>query len=64
MGRQPAGRSGAEELRARAIAWAERTCAEQDVPVKLSDPLALAKVAELLAQGRQTGSSRESSKRL
>jgi hypothetical protein len=64
MGRQPAGRSGADDLKARAIAWVERTCADQDVPVKLSDPLALAKVAELLAQGRQTGSSRESSKRL
>ena len=64
MGRLPAGRSGAEELRARALAWVERTCAEQDVPVKLSDPLLLAKVAELLAQGRQSGVSRDSSKRL
>ena len=64
MGRQPAGRSGADDLRARAIAWVERTCADQNVPVKLSDPLLLAKVAELLAQGRQTGVSRDSSKRL
>ena len=64
MGRQPAGRSGTEDLKARAIAWVERACADQDVPVKLSDPLALAKVAELLAQGRKTGSSRDSSKRL
>jgi hypothetical protein len=46
------------------VAWVERTCAEQGVPVKLSDPLVLAKVAELLAQGRQTGVRRESSKRL
>jgi hypothetical protein len=46
------------------VAWVERTCAEQKVPVKLSDPLLLAKVAELLAQGRQTGSNRDSSKRL
>jgi hypothetical protein len=42
----------------------ERTCAEQDVPVKLSDPVALDKVAELLAQGRQAGVRRDSSKRL
>lgn len=64
MGRPPAGRSGTEELKARAVAWVERTCMDQNVPVKLSDPLALAKVAELLAQGRQTGVSRDSSKRL
>lgn len=64
MGRQPAGRSGADDLKARAIAWVEQACADQGVPVKLSDPLALEKVAELLAQGRKTGSSRDSSKRL
>ena len=64
MGRQPAGRSGTDDLKARAIAWVEQACVEQDVPVKLSDPLALAQVAELLAQGRKTGSSRDSSKRL
>jgi hypothetical protein len=64
VGRLPAGRSGADDLRARAVAWVERTCADQNVPVKLSDPLLLAKVAELLAQGRQTGVSRDSSKRL
>jgi hypothetical protein len=46
------------------MAWVERTCADQNVPVKLSDPLALEKVAELLAQGRQTGDKRASSKRL
>ena len=64
MGRQPAGRSGANDLHARAVAWVERACADQGVPVKLSDPLLLEKVAELLAQGRKTGSSRDSSKRL
>jgi hypothetical protein len=64
VGRPPAGRSGADDLRARAIAWVERTCADQNVPVKLSDPLLLAKVAELLVQGRQTGVRRDSSKRL
>ena len=46
------------------MAWVERTCADQNVPVKLSDPLALAKVAEILAQRRQAGVSRDSSKRL
>ena len=64
MGRQPAGRSGTDDLKARAIAWVEQACAEQNVPVKLSDPLALARIAELLAHGRKTGSSRDSSKRL
>jgi hypothetical protein len=62
--RPPAGRSGTDDLKARAVAWVEATCADQHVPVKLSDPVALAKVAELLAQGCQTGVSRESSKRL
>jgi len=64
VGRPPAGRSGTDELKARAIAWVERTCMDQGVPVKLSDPVALAKIAEILAQGRQTGVSRDSSKRL
>lgn len=64
MGRLPAGRSGTDDLQARAIAWVERACADQNVPVKVSDPLVLAKVGELLAQGRKTGCSRDSSKRL
>jgi hypothetical protein len=64
MGRRPAGRSGADDLKARAIAWVEQACAAQGVPVKVVDPLALARVAELLAQGRKSGSSRDSSKRL
>lgn len=64
MGRQPAGRSGTDDLKARAIAWVERHCAEQGVPVKLSDPVALAQIAEILAQGRTTVVSRDSSKRL
>jgi hypothetical protein len=46
------------------VAWVEATCAEQGVPVKLSDPVALDKVAEILAQRRQAGVSRDSSKRL
>jgi hypothetical protein len=65
VGRPPAGPSGtSEDLKARAIAWVERHCADQNVPVKLSDPLALEKVAEILAQGRKRGVKRDSSKRL
>ena len=67
MGRPPAGRSGADDLRARAQACAERSCLDQGLPVKVTDRRVLAEVAELLgltAQSRQTGRSRESSKRL
>ena len=65
MGRPPAGRSGTDgDLKARAIAWTEHHCADQNVPVKLSDPIAVEKVAELLAQGRKRGVRRDSSKRL
>ncbi len=63
MARPPAGRSGTEDLKARAIAWVEQACADQNVPVKISDPLVLEKVAELLAQGRESV-SRDSSERL
>lgn len=63
MARPPAGRSGTDDLKARAIAWVEQACADQNVPVKISDPLVLEKVAELLAQGRESV-SRDSSKRL
>jgi hypothetical protein len=64
VARPPAGRSGTDDLKARAAAWVERTCMDQNVPVKLSDQVALERVAELLAQGSQTGVSRDSSKRL
>ena len=67
MARPPAGRSGPDDLQARAQAWAERSCADQGVPVKVADRRVLAEVAELLglaAQTRQTGRRRESSKRL
>ena len=64
MAPRPAGRSGAKDYKARAIAWVEHHCADQNVPVKLSDPLALAKVAEILAQGKKRGVRRDSSKRL
>jgi hypothetical protein len=64
MARPPAGRSGPDDLQARAQAWAERSCLDQGVPVRLSDPQAVAQVAELLAQTRQTARKRDSSKRL
>jgi hypothetical protein len=68
MARLPAGRSGADERAQRIVAWVERSCLEQGVPVKISDRRVLAQVAELLrerpAQSRQNGSSRDSSKRL
>jgi hypothetical protein len=47
------------DLRKRAVAWVERSCAEQGVPVKLSDPLALAEIAEILRSGREKRSSSE-----
>jgi hypothetical protein len=40
-------------LSERAVAWVERACAEQGVPVKLSDPVALAEIAAILAEGRE-----------
>lgn len=64
MGRPPAGPSGTDDLKTRAHAWAERTCMDQHVPLKLSDSLAIEKVAVVLNQGRQTGVRRDSSKRL
>lgn len=64
MGRPPAGRSGTKDYKARAMAWVEYHCADQNVPVKLSDPLALEKVAEILSQGKKRGVRRDSSKRL
>jgi hypothetical protein len=69
MGRQPAGRSGPPDARlVRIRAWVERSCAEQGVPVKITDRAVLVQVAELLrsrpGQSRQNGRSRDSSKRL
>jgi hypothetical protein len=34
------------------VAWVEKSCAEQGVPIKLSDPLALAKIADILGEAR------------
>jgi hypothetical protein len=45
-------RRPSEDLTQRAIAWVEKSCAEQGVPVKLSDPLALAKIADILGEAR------------
>lgn len=39
------------------MAWVERHCAEQGVPVKVSDPLALAKIPDILTEGRDKRSS-------
>lgn len=36
----------------RAKAWVERSCAEQGVPVKLCDPLALSRIADILGRAR------------
>jgi hypothetical protein len=44
-------------FRERAVAWVERSCAEQGVPVKLSDPLALAKIADILGEAREARES-------
>lgn len=61
----PAGHSGPDDdLKARARAWVIRTCADQGVPVKVSDPQTIARAAETLNQARQTGRKRDSSKRL
>ena len=48
MGRPPAGSPGTPEFRARAIAWAERSRLDQDLPAKLTDPDVLDQVARLL----------------
>jgi hypothetical protein len=64
VGRPPVGRSGTDDLKARAIAWVERTCADQGIPVKVSDDVTAETLARLLAQGRQRGVRRDSSKRL
>jgi hypothetical protein len=65
VARPPAGRSGPDgDWAARVDAWVKRSCLDQDVPLKVSDPQTLAKVAELLAQARQKADRRDSSKRL
>ena len=44
------------------VAWVERSCAAQGVPVKVRDPAVVAQVAALLGQVRQTASTRSGSK--
>jgi hypothetical protein len=41
-----------DDLADRAKAWVERSCAEQGVPAKLSDPLALRRIADILGGAR------------
>jgi hypothetical protein len=41
------------DLSLRAKAWVERHCAEQGVSVTMTDPLALAKIAEILCSARE-----------
>lgn len=49
MGRLPAGPPGlTDDLRTRAREWAERSCLEQGLSVKVSDPRTLRDVAQLL----------------
>jgi hypothetical protein len=43
--------------RERAVAWVEKSCAEQGVPVKLTDPLALARIAAILSSVRDNRTS-------
>ena len=53
-----------EDFKARAMAWVERGCMDQGIPVEISDPQTIAAVAEVLRQGRQKAVKRVSSKRL
>lgn len=50
-GRHPASCSR-DDWDARVKAWVERSCAEQGVPVKLSDPVALRRIADILGEAR------------
>ena len=42
----------------RVEAWVKRTCAEQGVPVKLSDPAALRRIADILGEARDAREAR------
>lgn len=53
---EQADESPAGRLADRAKAWVERSCAEQGVPVKLSDPVALQRIADILIEGRKARS--------
>lgn len=47
-----------DELRRRAIAWVERTTREQGLPVKMEDPVALARIAAILENAHQQRETR------
>ena len=49
----PATAAASRDLSKRAGAWVERSCAEQGVPMKMTDPLVLAEVAEILCSIRE-----------
>jgi hypothetical protein len=51
------GRTG--DMAKRSEAWVKHHCAEQGVPVKLSDPLLLAEIAEILCSARDKRTSEE-----
>lgn len=56
MAHPPAGSRGlSDDLRARARAWAERSCLDQDVPLHVADRQVLSAVADLLKAGRAGG---------
>jgi hypothetical protein len=40
------------DLTERARRWVEESCAAQGIPVKISDPLTIRRVAEILREGR------------
>ena len=65
VGRPPAGRSGPDDLRPARVAWVERTCVDQGVPVKLDRPARAreGRGAAWLRDARR-GVRRDSSKRL
>jgi len=39
-------------LSERAVGWVEKSCAEQGIQVKVTDPLGLAKIADILSEVR------------
>jgi hypothetical protein len=55
MARRPAGSAGTSPLAELARAWVEASCADQGLPVKLTDPSVLARVATLLGLPESSG---------
>ncbi len=52
MSNSLASNAAQRDLSKRAVTWVERTCAKQGVPVKLSDPVALQRIADILGEAR------------